>query len=95
MPARFATSNFHGALFDLIRQSANVFFAGVGFPYSQCSRYTNIATNGVVAMLATARVLNDERKFKAVLYGGDPMVPVLVPWTELFDQSSTEKRTDR
>jgi len=39
----------------------------------------------VVAMLATARVLNDERKFKAVLYGGDPMVPVLVPWTELFD----------
>ena len=46
-------------------------------------------------MLATARVLDDERKFKAVLYGGDPMVPVLVPWTELFDQSSTEKRTDR
>ena len=88
-------NDFHGALFDLIRQSANVFFAGVGFPYSQCSRYTNIATNGVVAMLATARVLNDERKFKAVLYGGDPMVPVLVPWTELFDQSSTEKRTDR
>ena len=88
-------NDFHGALFDLIRQSANVFFAGVGFPYSQCSRYTNIATNGLVAMLATARVLDDERKFKAVLYGGDPMVPVLVPWTELFDQSSTEKRTDR
>jgi hypothetical protein len=79
-------NDFHGTLFDLIRQSANVFFAGVGFPYSQCSRYTNIATNGVVAMLATARLLNDERKFKAVLNGGDAMIPVLVPWTELFDR---------
>jgi hypothetical protein len=75
----------HGALFDLMRQSENVFFAGVGFPYSECSRYTNIATNAVVAMLATARLLNDEGKFNAVLYGNDPSIPILVSWMQLFD----------
>ena len=32
---------FHGAIFELIRQSENVLYAGVGFPYSDCSRYTN------------------------------------------------------
>jgi hypothetical protein len=28
----------HGAIFDLLRQSENVLYAGVGFPYSDCSR---------------------------------------------------------
>ena len=78
-------NDFHGALFELMRQSENVLFAGVGFPYSQCSRYTNISTNAVVGMLATARLLNDEHKLDATLYGGDPSIPVLVPWTQLFD----------
>jgi hypothetical protein len=76
---------FHAAIFDLIRQSENVLYAGVGFPYSDCSRYTNLATNANIGMLATARLLNDERKVKAVLFGGDPAVPVLAPWTHLFD----------
>jgi hypothetical protein len=77
---------FHEAIFDLIRQSENVLYAGVGFPYSDCSRATNLATNANVGMLATARLLNDERKVKAVLFGGDPAVPVLAPWTHLFDR---------
>ena len=77
---------FHEAIFELIRQSENVLYAGVGFPYSDCSRYTNLATNANVGMLATARLLNDERKVKAVLFGGDPAVPVLAPWTHLFDR---------
>src|SRR5580692_5857702 len=76
---------FHEAIFELIRQSENVLYAGVGFPYSDCSRYTNLATNANVGMLATARLLNDERKVKAVLFGGDAAVPVLAPWTHLFD----------
>lgn len=29
-------NTFHGAIFDLIRQSENVLYAGVGFPYSDC-----------------------------------------------------------
>jgi hypothetical protein len=77
---------FHEAIFDLIRQSENVLYAGVGFPYSDCSRATNLATNANVGMLATARLLNDERKVKAVLFGSDPAVPVLAPWTHLFDR---------
>jgi hypothetical protein len=76
---------FHEAIFELIRQSENVLYAGVGFPYSDCSRYTNLAMNANVGMLATARLLNDEHKIKAVLFGGDVAVPVLAPWTHLFD----------
>ena len=78
-------NSFHEAIFELIRQSENVLHAGVGFPYSDCSRYTNLATNANVGMLATARLLNDESKVKAVLFGGDAAVPVLAPWTHLFD----------
>jgi hypothetical protein len=77
---------FHEAIFELIRQSENVLYAGVGFPYSDCSRATNLATNANVGMLATARLLNDERKVKAVLLGGDAAVPVLAPWTHLLDR---------
>ena len=75
---------FHGSIFELIRQSENVLYAGVGFPYSDCSRSTNLATNAMVGMLATARLLNDERKVHAVLFGGDHATPVLDPWTHLF-----------
>ncbi|MGG1948446.1 hypothetical protein AB1286_32575 [Trinickia sp. NRRL B-1857] len=74
------------ALFELIRQSENVLFAGVGYPYSACSRYTNLAANANVGMLATARLLNDSRKVEAVVFGGDPSLPVLAPWTQLFDR---------
>jgi hypothetical protein len=76
---------FHGAIFELIRQSENVLYAGVGFPYSDCSRSTNLATNAMIGMLATARLLNDESKVNAVLFGGNHAIPVLDPWTHLFD----------
>ena len=75
---------FPEAIFELIRQSENVLYAGVGFPYSDCSRYTNLAMNANVGMLATARLLNDESEVKAVLFGGDGAVPVLAPWTQHF-----------
>jgi hypothetical protein len=78
-------NDFHGAIFELLRQSENVLYAGVGFPYSDCSRYTNLATNAMVGMLATARLLNDESKVNAVLFGGNHAIPVLAPWTHLFD----------
>jgi hypothetical protein len=63
-----------------------VLYAGVGFPYSDCSRYTNLATNAMVGMLATARLLNDESKVNAVLFGGNHAIPVLAPWTHMFDR---------
>jgi hypothetical protein len=76
---------FDVAIFELIRQSENVLYSGVGFPYSDCSRYTNLATNAMVGMLATARLLNDESKVNAVLFGDGNAIPVLAPWTHLFD----------
>jgi hypothetical protein len=76
---------FHSEIFELLRQSENVLYAGVGFPYSDCSRSTNLATNAMIGMLATARLLNDESKVNAVLFGGNPAIPVLDPWTHLFD----------
>jgi hypothetical protein len=39
----------------------------------------------MVGMLATARLLNDESKVNAVLFGGNHAIPVLAPWTHLFD----------
>jgi hypothetical protein len=41
---------FHQAMFDLIRQSENAFFAGAHFPYSECTRYTNIATGALTSL---------------------------------------------
>jgi hypothetical protein len=76
---------FHGAIFERRRQSENVLYAGVGFPYSDCSRYTNLATKARLGMLATARLLNGESKVNAVLFGGNHAIPVLAPWTHLFD----------
>jgi hypothetical protein len=78
-------NSFHATLFDLIRQSSNVFFAGVGFPYSECSRYTNKAANSVAGLLATARLLDDKHRFTAILDGDDNSIPALVPWRQLFD----------
>jgi hypothetical protein len=77
----------HGALFDWLRQSDNVLFAGIAFPYSDCARYTNLAANALASLLATARLLDDERKLKAVLYGGDHAIPLLRPWLQLFDRA--------
>jgi len=76
---------FHGALFDLIRQSSNVLFAGIGFPYSGCSRYTNLETHAVAGLLAIARLLDDEHRFTALVDGGDNATPALDPWKQLFD----------
>jgi hypothetical protein len=49
----------------------------------------------MVGMLATARLLNDESKVNPVLFGGDYAIPVLAPWTHLFDTSFTDNRTDQ
>jgi hypothetical protein len=40
----------------------------------------------MAGMPATARLLNDASKVHAVLFGGDHAIPVLDPWTHLFDR---------
>lgn len=77
----------HSALFDWLREGDNVFFAGIAFPYSECARYTNLAANAMASLLAIARLLDDGRKFDAVLHSGNRSIPVLRPWLKLFDRA--------
>jgi hypothetical protein len=72
----------HGALFELIRQGYN---QSEGRPQPDCQRYTNGDANGTAALLGIARLLDDPRRFEAVLRGGDRSLPILLPWLRLFD----------
>jgi hypothetical protein len=76
----------HIALFDLIREGYN---QGVSYPAGspgpECARYCNGSANGLVALLAIARLLDDPRRFNAVLYGNDRSIPVVISWTRFFD----------
>ena len=76
----------HIALFDLIREGYN---QGVSYPAGspgpECARYCNGSANGLAALLAIARLLDDPRRFNAVLYGNDRSIPVVIPWTRFFD----------
>jgi len=75
----------HSGLFELLRQAANAIMGANVFPYPACTRYGgNQQANGVAGLLATARLLDDERKFNAVLYGDDLSLPIVLPWTRLF-----------
>jgi hypothetical protein len=82
-------NRFHSAMFDLIRESENVKFGygGIPFPAGPISRYNNVDSGALVALLAIARLQDDSRKFNAVLYGGDQSVPVLLPWIRLFNRA--------
>jgi hypothetical protein len=77
---------FHAGMFDLIRQSLNAFLGAKVFPYPDCARYNNIPTNDVASLLAIGRLLDDEKRFNAVLYGRDSSVIVLIPLNRLFDR---------
>jgi hypothetical protein len=75
---------FHSAIFDLIRQSDNkrssVYLAS-------CDRFSNQQANAEIGLLAIARLLDDPRRFKAVLDDDDPQIPLVLPWTEYFDHA--------
>jgi hypothetical protein len=74
---------FHGAMFELIRQSENAYFAGV----APCQRYSNISANALTSLLAIARLADNTGELNAVLYGGGHATPILLPWIRLFDRS--------
>jgi hypothetical protein len=80
---------FHSAMFDIIREAHNVKFGygGVRFPSTPGGRYNNVDALALGNLLAIARLGNDARKLDAVLNGGDPAIPVLLPWRRFFDRA--------
>jgi hypothetical protein len=75
---------FHTAMFDLVRRASN---SALGAVHPACERYANGQSVALAMLLATARLSNNEPEFAAVLYGADPSIPVLLPWTVFFDHA--------
>lgn len=75
-------NKFHLGIADLIRRSGN---KALGNPHPPCERFSNGATAQLTSLLAVARLLDDEARLRAVLYGDDRTMPVLVPWLRFFD----------
>jgi hypothetical protein len=75
---------FHSAIFDLIRQSDNKRSSVYLTP---CDRFSNHQANAEAGLLAIARLLDDPQRFNATLYGDEPRIPVVLPWTQYFDHA--------
>jgi hypothetical protein len=69
---------FHSAVYDVIRRAAN---EGLGTARPACEYYANGGANALASLLAIARLLDDGRKFDAVVHGVDRAIPVWLPWT--------------
>jgi hypothetical protein len=80
---------FHGAMFDVIRQSENFKFGNgaIPFPAPPIARFNNVDAGALASLLAIARLQDDPRRFNAVLYGGDASTPVLLPWWRFFNRA--------
>jgi hypothetical protein len=74
---------FHAAMFELMRNSQNYSF--LERHTWGCDQYSNQAANRGAALLALARLLDDRRRFEAALDGGDPSIPIALPWIALFN----------
>jgi hypothetical protein len=75
---------FHSAMFDLILRGLNYRFGLIRMP---CDRYSNHVASQLTGLLATARLLDDKKKFDATLYGVDSSIPVELPWTVYFNRA--------
>jgi hypothetical protein len=80
---------FHSAMFNLIREASNFRAAlpQMNGPATICERYSNHVGAHLLGLLAIARLLDDGRKFNAVLYGNDRSIPVAIPWTDWFNHA--------
>ncbi|WP_338846320.1 hypothetical protein V8J88_21490 [Massilia sp. W12] len=75
---------FHLGLFDLIRLALN---RRVEQPMQDCERYSNHSAAALTGMLSIARLLDDGKRFNAVLKGGDAAYPVALPWLVQFNRA--------
>jgi hypothetical protein len=79
----------HAALFDLILEASNFRFAlpELNHPDTVCELYSNHVGAHLAALLSIARLLDDNRKLTAVLYGNDRSIPVALPWARWFNRA--------
>jgi hypothetical protein len=73
---------FHSNMYDVMRQASTTGFAT---PQPFCQLYANGQANALAALLSIARLLNDARKFDAVVRGADSANPVVLSWVRYFD----------
>jgi hypothetical protein len=81
---------FHAAMFDLIREASNFRFTLPELNRSadaRCELYSNHVGAHLAGLLSIARLLDDGRKFNAVLYGNDRSIPAALPWTVWFNHA--------
>lgn len=75
---------FDAAMFGLLRNALNYNLQLHAWP---CDHYSNHAANQLAALLALARVQNNQRAFVAVLNGGDDAIRVSLPWIVFFQRA--------
>jgi len=82
-------NSFHSELFNLIVEASQFRFhlPELNHPDRVCELYSNHTGAALMSMISIARLLDDERKFKAVAFGGDPSIRLPIPWTSYFDRA--------
>jgi hypothetical protein len=80
---------FHSAMFNLIREASNFRAAlpQMNGSATICEHYSNHVGAHLLGLLAIARLLDDGRKFNAVLYGNDRSIPLAISWTNWFNHA--------
>jgi hypothetical protein len=75
---------FHSAMYELLRNALNYNFS---FHAWACDHFSNHAANQLTGLLALARILDNQQKIEAVLYGRDKSISVTLPWTSFFERA--------
>lgn len=75
---------FHAAMYGLLQSAFNSQFEHHAWG---CDHYGNHQANQIAALLALARLADDQKQFEAILYGRDPAIRILQPWTDLFSSA--------
>jgi len=56
-------------------------------PDNVCELYSNHVGAHLIGLLSIARLLDDSRKFNAVVNGNDRSIPLAIPWKQYFDHA--------